>query len=74
MANQTNIDDIIAQVDQLNCEQRQKLFEKLFDPLKTKFAQKSAPHVRLSSLAGSGAKIWKHEDDIIKYLEEGRQW
>jgi|GEM_PF-1080622 len=74
MAKPTNIEDIIAQVDQLNEEQRQKLFERLFDPLKRRFATNTAAHVRLSSLAGLGAEIWDGESGIDKYLEEERQW
>ncbi|PWK75287.1 hypothetical protein LX99_03780 [Mucilaginibacter oryzae] len=66
-----NINDILLQVEQLDREAQQSLFEKLALMIRKPEQKKSK--VKLSSISGLGASVWS-KIDIDDYVDHERQW
>ncbi len=66
-----NINEIYAQVKQLDKEQQLTLLERLVLLIRKK--ERQSDPVRLSSISGIGAELWK-DVDINKFIDEERQW
>jgi hypothetical protein len=73
MAASININDILAQVKQLDMEDQLTLLQKMAYLLKRR-ESKNIPAASLTSLSGVGSEIWYNSDNIDKYLDEERQW
>ena len=73
MAASLNINDILAQVKQLDKEDQLTLLQRMAYLLKRGEAKKTISN-RLTSLSGLGSEIWSSVDSIDKYIDEERQW
>lgn len=71
MANTVGLKEILQQVQKLDRGEQLTLLEKLVGIIKKK--EKTSSPVKLSSIAGIGAELWK-DIDIDKYVENERQW
>ena len=65
-----NINNILTEVKYLNREDQLSLLEKLVAIIRKK---QDVPGVKLSSISGIGAEIWRGID-IDKYIETEREW
>jgi hypothetical protein len=73
MASSLNINDILAQVKQLDKEDQFTLLQRLASLLKKKEVTTTAAK-RLTELSGLGSEIWKGTHEIDDYIERERQW
>jgi len=65
-----HIDSILAEVKHLNKQEQLTLLEKLVAIIRR---EKKVSEVKLSSISGVGADIWKGVD-IDRYIETAREW
>lgn len=68
-----NINDILAQVKQLDKEDQLTLLQRIASLLKRTQTTKPTS-TRLTSLSGLGSEVWKSADDIDNYIDGERQW
>ncbi len=64
-----HIESILSEVEHLNSEEQLTLLEKLVAIIR----KQKASDVKLSSISGVGAEIWRGMD-INKYIETEREW
>lgn len=68
-----NVNDILAQVKQLDKQDQLTLLQRIASLLKRTQTTKTTS-VRLTSLSGLGSEIWKSAADIDGYIDGERQW
>ncbi|MFS2189316.1 hypothetical protein ACCC92_21740 [Mucilaginibacter sp. Mucisp84] len=66
-----NINEILLQVERLDKQAQQSLFEKL--ALMIRKPEQKKGKIRLSSISGLGASLWS-KTDIDAYIDQERQW
>jgi hypothetical protein len=66
-----NINDILLQVERLDKQAQQSLFEKL--KLIIRKSEQKKSKIKLSSISGLGASMWS-KTDVDAYIDQERQW
>ncbi len=66
----SNVESILLEVKHLERDEQLMLLEKIVAIIRK---ERTSPTVKLSSLSGLGAEIWKGVD-IDKYIENEREW
>ena len=66
------VNDILTEVKQLDKEEQLNLLEKLVLLIRKKEIKQNN-HLKLSSISGIGAEIWR-DIDIDKYIQSEREW